>query len=84
MLEQGFLIRKTYNEPRSSIWNYYTTTPAPDLPSAKRTYINILSDIAPDGVHSSSFATDYETHFAVSGGGFKDGKEEKSSTRAGD
>lgn len=50
---------------RSWIWNYYTTTSAPDLPSAKRTYINILSDIAPDGVHSSSFATDYETHFAV-------------------
>lgn len=33
------------------------------LPSAKPTYINILSDIASDGVHSSSFATatDYET-----------------------
>lgn len=56
---------------RSWIWNYYTTTSAPDLPSAKPTYINILSDIAPDGVHSSSFATDYETHFAVEGGGFQ-------------
>lgn len=53
------------NRFRSWIWNYYTTTFAPDLPSAKRTYINILSDIAPDGVHSSSFATDYETNFAV-------------------
>lgn len=47
-------------------WNYYTTTFAPDLPSAKPTYINILSDIAPDGLHSSSFATDYETNFAGS------------------
>lgn len=39
---------------RSWICNYYTRTSAPDLPSAKRTYINLLSDIAPDGVHSSS------------------------------
>lgn len=53
------------SEPVSWIWNYYTTTSAPGLPSAKRTYINILSYIVPDGVHSSSFETDYETHFAV-------------------
>lgn len=40
---------------RSWIWNENTTTSAPDPPSAKPTYMNILSDIAPDGVHSSYF-----------------------------
>ena len=47
---------------RSWIWYYNTTTSAPELPSAKHTYKNILLEIAPDGVHSSPFATDDETH----------------------
>lgn len=66
-----FFIRKPMkSEPnipcfRSWIWYYHTTTSSPELPSTNHTYKNILSEITPDGVHSSPFATEDETHFAV-------------------
>ena len=71
---------------RSWIWYYNTTTSAPELPSAKHTYKNILLEIAPDGVHSSPFAKDDETHFAVwggpvSSGGYWGGLHQRSNVR---
>ena len=47
---------------RSWIWYYYSTISSHELLRTKRTYKKILSEIAPDGVHSSPFATDDETH----------------------
>ena len=68
---------------RSWIWYYNTTTSAPELPSAKHTYKNILLEIAPDGVHSSPFATEMKLILRgpVTSGGYWGGLHQRSNGR---